>query len=151
GLVALVCWAPLVPAQDPPAAEPAATAPDAAAPAAPANQPDEMLPGEPAKAPAPPSGEQVAPKPQSKSTFLWFIETSGLIGGFIFLLSIYFVSTVGQLFLQMRQSVAAPPELVDELMELLEKREFKEIYAVVKEDKSFISRLLSTGITELPN
>ena len=69
----------------------------------------------------------------------------------ILLLSIYFVSTVGRLFLEMRQSVASPPELVAELMELLQQREFKEIYALVKDDTTFLSRLLATGIAELPN
>ncbi len=51
----------------------------------------------------------------------------------------------------MRPQVAAPTELVDELMELLQKREFKEIYAIVKEDSTFFARLLATGIAELPN
>jgi biopolymer transport protein ExbB len=69
----------------------------------------------------------------------------------ILLLSIYFVSTVSRLFIEMRQKVATPPELVDELAELLQKREFKEIYALVKEDRSFLSRLLAAGIAELPS
>jgi biopolymer transport protein ExbB len=34
---------------------------------------------------------------------------------------------------------------------LLEQRDFKGIYNLVKEDDSFFSRLLSTGISELPN
>jgi biopolymer transport protein ExbB len=67
------------------------------------------------------------------------------------ILSIYFVATVARLFIEMRQQVASPPELVGGLMEMLERREFKEIYATVKEDKSFISRVLATGISELPN
>lgn len=98
-----------------------------------------------------PRADQVAPKPEEKSRLWWFIESSGFIGLVILILSIYFVNTVIQLFLQMRQKVAAPPELTDELNELLAKREFKEIYAVVKDDKTFFSRVLSTGIAELPN
>jgi biopolymer transport protein ExbB len=103
-----------------------------------------------ASAPAAKS-DQVAPQPQQKSRFWWVIESSGLIGGVILLLSIYFVSTVSRLFIEMRQKVATPPELVDELAELLQKREFKEIYALVKEDRSFLSRLLAAGIAELPS
>lgn len=107
---------------------------------------------EPAAAPAPPApAAQVAAKPEEKSRFYWFLESSGAIGAVILLLSIYFVSTVSRLFLEMRQKVAAPPELVAELMDLLQKREFKEIYAIVKADKSFFSRLLVSGIAELPN
>jgi biopolymer transport protein ExbB len=100
---------------------------------------------------APEKSGQVAAKPVEKSRFWWFIESSGLIGGVILILSIYFVSTVSRLFLEMRQKVATPPEVVAELDELLQKREFKEIYALVKEDRSFISRLLAAGISELPS
>ena len=103
-----------------------------------------------AAAPAAKSDQVEAP-PQEESMIWWIIETSGLIGLVILILSIYFVSTVSRLFLEMRQKVATPPELVDELMELLQKREFKEIYALVKEDRSFISRLLAAGIAELPS
>lgn len=107
---------------------------------------------EPAAAPAAPApAGQVAPKPEEKSRFYWFLESSGAIGALILLLSIYFVSTVSRLFLEMRQKVAAPPELVADLMDLLQKREFKEIYAIVKADKSFLSRLLAAGIAELPS
>lgn len=94
---------------------------------------------------------QVETKPPEKSRLWWFLESSGAIGAVILLLSIYFVSTVSRLFIEMRQKVAAPPELTDELNELLQKREFKEIYAVVKDDTTFFSRLLATGISELPN
>ncbi|MEX0978398.1 MAG: MotA/TolQ/ExbB proton channel family protein, partial [Pirellulales bacterium] len=105
----------------------------------------------PASGAAEAKGGQVEAKPQRKSAFWWFIESSGVIGGVILLLSIYFVSTVSRLFIEMRQKVATPPELIDELTDLLQKREFKEIYALVKEDHSFISRLLAAGIAELPS
>ena len=47
--------------------------------------------------------------------------------------------------------MAAPPEIVRQCENLLEQRDFKGIYALVKEDDSFFSRVLTTGITELPN
>jgi biopolymer transport protein ExbB len=94
-----------------------------------------------------PAKEEKAPK----STIWWVIETSGFIGLVLLVLSIYFVSTVCRLFMEMRPQVAAPPELVDECEDLLQKRQFKEIYAAVKEDQSFFGRVLSTGIAELPN
>ncbi len=37
-----------------------------------------------------------------------------MIGLFILVLSIYFVATVVRMFLELRQKVAAPPELVQE-------------------------------------
>jgi len=94
---------------------------------------------------------QEAPKAETGSTFWWFIETSGLIGALILVLSIYFVSTVGRLFVELRQKVAAPPEIVDQVEEMLGRRALKEIFTLVKEDNSHFSRLLTAGITELPN
>jgi biopolymer transport protein ExbB len=103
-----------------------------------------------AEAAAPARAGQVSPEPQD-STVWWIIRTSGAIGVVILLLSIYFVATVTRLFLEMRPQVAAPPALVNELNEMLPRREFKPIYAQVRQDKSLFSRLLATGISELPN
>ncbi len=117
---------------------------DEAAPAGAAEQPL-------AEAPEPAASDQVQSQPVRKSMFWWFIESSGFIGFVILLLSIYFIATVSRLFIEMRQKVATPPELVDQLVDLLQKREFKEIYARVKEDPSALGRVLSAGIAELPN
>ncbi len=96
-------------------------------------------------------GEAAAAPAQTKSYFWWFIESSGLIGAVILLLSIYFVSTVCRMFIELRPIVAAPPEVIDEVEDMLQKRQFKEIYGVVKDDPSYYSRVLATGIAELPN
>jgi biopolymer transport protein ExbB len=128
-----------------PAVAPAEAAPEAVAPAA-------VAPAEDVAAQAPqPKSDPVAARPPEKSRLWWFIESSGAIGAVILLLSIYFVSTVGRLFLEIRPQVAVPPELLDELNEQLQRREFKEIYATVRDDRAFFSRLLATGIAELPN
>ena len=82
---------------------------------------------------------------------MWFIKTSGFIGLVILILSIYFVATVSRLFLEMRPMIAMPPEVIARCEALLEQRDFKNIFAVVKEDNSFFSTALSTGIAELPN
>ncbi len=103
------------------------------------------------KAPA----EKPAAPPQSKATeksfLVWVITCSGFIGLVILLLSIYFVSTVGRLFWEMRVETAAPPLVVAQCENLLEQRDFKGIFALVREDDSFFSRVLTTGISELPN
>jgi biopolymer transport protein ExbB len=136
---------PIAHAQDEKAQPEAAAPADVPVDAAPA-------PADPAPpAPAAAKAGQVEAQPQTRSTVWWFIQSSGFIGAVILLLSIYFVSTVARLFREMRQKVAAPPELVTELNELLQKREFKEIFALAKEDPSFYSRLVATGIAELPN
>jgi len=95
-----------------------------------------------------------APKaePVQQRSFLgWVIWCSGFIGLVILGLSIYFVSTVGRMFWELRMEVAAPPEIVQQCNGLLEQRDFKGIYNLVRQDDSFFSRLLTTGIAELPN
>jgi len=98
---------------------------------------------------APNAGTPV-PK-EGKNPIVWFITTSGVIGGFIFLLSIYFIATVARLFKELKLSVAMPPQVVSEARALIEKRNFKGVYALVKDDDSHFSQVLRAGLTELPN
>ncbi|MGQ9574440.1 MAG: MotA/TolQ/ExbB proton channel family protein [Thermoguttaceae bacterium] len=108
-----------------------------------AEQPPEA-PSAPAAQPAPLAEERL-------SAFEWFIKSSGVVGLFILALSVYFVATVGRLFWELRIPVAVPPEIVNRCRDLLAQRNFKGIFEVVKADDSVFSRLLSTGIAELPN
>lgn len=112
----------------------------AAAAAAPAEGEAAASPGEEAKEPA-----------KQKPWLVWFLESSGLIGLFILILSIYFVATVCRQFWELRLQVAVPPEVVSRAQDLLQQKDFKGIFALVKEDDSLFSRLVSTGIGELPN
>ena len=95
-------------------------------------------------------GGKEAPK-QTKSYFVWLVEASGFIGFCIMCLSFYFVATVGKLFWELRPQIAIPPEILGRVQDMLAERDFKGIFAVVKDDDSYLSRLLTTGITELPN
>ena len=101
----------------------------------------------------PPAPAEVdAKKPvETESTLVWVIKWSGWIGLVLLLLSIYFVATVARLFGEMRIEVAAPAEVVSQCEGLLERRDFKGIYTLVREDDSFFGRLLPTGIADLPN
>ena len=92
--------------------------------------------------------EKAAPQ---QSWFAWFIECSGLIGLIILICSIYFIATVARMFVELRMQTAMPPEIIAQCEAMLEQRDFKGIFNVVKEDDSFFSRVLVTGITELPN
>ncbi|MCE9556048.1 MAG: MotA/TolQ/ExbB proton channel family protein [Planctomycetes bacterium] len=124
------------PAAAPPAAAPAAP-PAAGAPAAPAPG-AAAAPGAPAEAPH---------KTQSK--LVWIIITSGWIGLLLLLLSMYFVATLIQLFIQFRPEVAAPPEIVQECENLLGNKQYQEMYDLLVADDSFFSRILTAGIAEL--
>ena len=97
---------------------------------------------EKAAEPAAAAGAATRPRPPEEpedSIFLWVIRVSGLIGLVILCLSIYFVATVGRLFIEMRPVVAMPPEIIARCEALLEQRDFKSIYGVVKDDNSFFS------------
>jgi biopolymer transport protein ExbB len=104
---------------------------------------------EEAAAPATPAAP--APAEGGQNSIIWFLKTSGPIGAFIFLLSIYFIATVARLFKELRIQVAMPPHIVNEARALIEKRNFKGVYALVKEDDSHFSQVLRAGLTELPS
>jgi biopolymer transport protein ExbB len=90
-------------------------------------------------------------KPQQQSAVVWFLSTIGLIGYFLFALSMYFVALVARCFSEIRQQVAMPPNLVEGCDNLLKDKQFKEVYNTVTADGSMYAKLLSTGIAELPN
>ena len=97
------------------------------------------------------SGEEAAKPKEMESFFMWVVKTSGPIGFVILCLSIYFVATVARMFYELRPQIAMPPEIVGECERLLEQRDFKGMFELVQGDDSLISRLLTTGISELPN
>ncbi len=81
----------------------------------------------------------------------WVVHTSGAIGLFLFVLSIYFVSLVFKFFMTMKIDVAMPPALVQQCDELIAKKDFMGLFNLVKSDTSLFSKMLSTGINELQN
>jgi len=118
--------------------------PPAAAPAA--------APAVPAEGQAAaPAGGEAKEQPKEMPWLIWFLKSSGVIGAFILILSIYFVATVCRQFFELRLPLAVPPDIVSRGQELLQQKDFKGVFALVKEDDSFFSRLVSTGIGELPN
>lgn len=114
-------------AEGEPPAEPAAKAADAPAPAA----------GDA----APEGGED------SQSMLMWLIETSGLIGAVILVISIFFVHRVVTLFMEFRPEIVAPPELVEQIDGLLAKRDFNSIYQASKKSETALGQLLVAGMT----
>jgi biopolymer transport protein ExbB len=93
--------------------------------------------------------KSAAESPRSQSMLMWIIHTSGWIGLFILAISVYFIATVMQLFLELRAPVVAPPELMEECEALLAKRDFNGIYKVAKENTSELGQLIATGMVGL--
>jgi biopolymer transport protein ExbB len=86
--------------------------------------------------PAAATEEPMKEAPTEEGFLHWVIRCSGFIGLVILLLSIYFVSTVGRLFWEMRMEVASPPELTAQCQSLLEQHDFKGIYGLVRASES---------------
>lgn len=95
-------------------------------------------------------GAPAAKKPE-RSRFMWFIESSGLIGLGILILSIYFVAKIIQLFIELRPQVAMPPEEVAQCENLLGARDYQGIYDFTSRSDSFFARMVAGGVAELPN
>jgi biopolymer transport protein ExbB len=94
-------------------------------------------------------GNAAASEPKKISFLSWLIQVSGLIGAFIFMLSVYFGAVAIRSFMQLRQSVAAPPEVVQGCEKLIESRNPRELVSLLKGDDSYFSQILLTGVMEL--
>ena len=84
-----------------------------------------------------------------QSVLMWIIVTSGWIGLLLLVISIYFIATVIQLFMEMRAQIVAPAQLMEECEALLSKRDFNAIYKLVKESPSELGQLIATGMVGL--
>jgi biopolymer transport protein ExbB len=91
------------------------------------------------------------PPAQQESLLSWVARSSGVIGAVILALSFYFVATVVRLFLVLRESVAAPEELLEQFETLLSRRDFRGIYDVFKQNGSLLGTILANGMAKLSN
>lgn len=80
---------------------------------------------------------------------MWLIHTSGWIGLIILIISMYFVATIVQLFIEMRMEVVAPPELQATLEADLQKRDYNSLYQHAKESSTEYGDLVAAGISSL--
>lgn len=100
----------------------------------------------PVPGPAPAAGNALE---SGKVSLAWIIKTSGLIGAFLLVISLFFVATVIRLFLELREAVVAPRALLQECEALLARREFTAIYKLTKENSSELGQLIATGMASL--
>lgn len=97
--------------------------------------------------PAAEAGEH--PPAQKMSTLAWLIHTSGWIGFVLFVMSIYLVAKITQLFMRLRPQNIMPEDLLEEWGEMLNKRDYQGIYRTAKESDSELGMLVANGITSL--
>jgi len=81
----------------------------------------------------------------------WLIRSSGLIGLFILVLAVYMISTVVRLNASLHPDVAAPPDQFTSIQELLEQGDHKGVISFVRSNDSYLCRVLTLGLVELPN
>ena len=106
------------------------------------------------EAPAPKKGKKAekAAEPSEKEQehfIIWVIKTSGAIGVIIFGLSCYFIATASKLFLELRPMVAMPPDLMEDIKQKMEKKDYKGVYQSIKEKECLFTKLASAGLAEL--
>lgn len=89
-------------------------------------------------------GESKPAAPQSQ--LMWVVHTSGWIGLVLLLISFYFVALVAQLFIELREPVVAPPDLMDDCNALLTKRDYNGVYKRAKESASELGDLIAAGL-----
>ncbi len=90
-----------------------------------------------------------APAEEQPGFVMWVIETGGAIGIFIFLLMGYFVATSIKLFLELQPQVAMPPDLMEDIKQKMEKRDYKGVYQSLKEKDCLFTKFASAGLGEL--
>ncbi|WP_020471974.1 MotA/TolQ/ExbB proton channel family protein [Zavarzinella formosa] len=85
-----------------------------------------------------------------KSIFLHIIESAGWVFMVVLgLPSIALVALIVLLLLDLRMSVAIPPGFVDEFIDTVNKRRFKEAFDMARNDSSFLGRVLTAGMSRL--
>ncbi len=86
---------------------------------------------------------------ESQSMLMWLIETSGLIGAIILVISIFFVHRVVTLFLEFKPEIVSPPDLVEQIEGLVAKRDFNGVYQASKKSDSALGQLMVAGMTAM--
>ena len=68
---------------------------------------------------------KAAPEHEKDGFVMWVIKTGGSIGIFLFLLMGYFIATSIKLFLELQPQIAMPPELIEDIKQKMEKKDYK--------------------------
>jgi biopolymer transport protein ExbB len=94
-------------------------------------------------------GDEGGAKP-GKNIFVHIIESAGwLFGPMLIIMSVVLIALCVLLVLDLRMSVAIPPGFVDEFIDTVNKRRFKEAFDMARNDTSFLGRVLTAGMSRL--
>ncbi len=86
----------------------------------------------------------------SGNIFVHIMSSAGwLFGPILVITSVVLIALCVLLALDLRMSVAIPPGFVDEFIDTVNKRRFKEAFDMARNDSSFLGRVLTAGMSRL--
>ena len=89
-------------------------------------------------------------RPPQENIFFHIAKSAGPVFAIALgLPSIALIALVVLLMLDLRMSVAIPPGFVDEFIDTVNKRRFKEAFDMARNDSSFLGRVLTAGMSRL--
>jgi biopolymer transport protein ExbB len=77
------------------------------------------------------------------------VSAGWIFGPLLLLISIALVTLIVILAMDLRLSVAIPPEFVEEFTDTVNKRQFKQAFEMARNDSSFLARVLTAGMGRL--
>lgn len=141
-------------AQDEPKKEAAESAPqELTTPPEPMTQPEDMPGMEPTDTPPPKDATKPpAPKeekPTEKNMLMWAVESSGIIGIILVVMSVVALALTFKFVMEMRIGKVIPPELVASFENKIRDKKYQEAYEVARNNSSFLGKVLAAGLGKL--
>jgi biopolymer transport protein ExbB len=97
------------------------------------------------------NGADNTPPPKPEEGLFWHIIKSAgpIFGPLLLFLSVALVALIVMLALDLRLSVAIPPQFVEQFTETVNRRQFKEAFELARNDPSFLAKVLTGGMSRL--
>jgi biopolymer transport protein ExbB len=94
--------------------------------------------------------DNAAPAKAEEGLFWHIIKSAGpIFGPLLLFLSVALVALIVMLALDLRLSVAIPPQFVEQFTETVNRRQFKEAFELARNDPSFLAKVLTGGMSRL--
>jgi biopolymer transport protein ExbB len=96
------------------------------------------------------AGDNAAPPKAEEGLFWHILKSAGpIFGPLLLFLSVALVALIVMLALDLRLSVAIPPQFVEQFTETVNRRQFKEAFELARNDPSFLAKVLTGGMSRL--
>ncbi len=85
----------------------------------------------------------------SQNLLFWMIESSGVFGLILLLLSFVMVALIVMNALQIRRDIFLPPTFIESFGEQISKKDYQAAYDSARNDDSFLARVLTAGLGKI--